>query len=131
VSDSKRQQFLQANSHLWGKIDPIDGIAYRPPVEPAKELPQQHDPKNRGIYDEPDRSGLVVRVRWCGRLHYLGVYPTIKRAREVRDAFDRDREENFTCPHCGEMWDDGEERPMCCLFLLAVQAAVQAELAGV
>lgn len=121
MSTSSTAQFIRDNSHLWGKIDPIDGIPYRPPVEPAKELPQQHDPKNWGIYEEPGRSGLVVRVRWMGRLRYLGVHATIKLARQARDAFVRDRADNFTCASCGEMWDDGEARPACCLFVIGEQ----------
>lgn len=113
-----REKFIEQNSHLWGKVDPIDGIPFRPPVEPTKQLPQNHDEKSRCIYEEEGRSGLVVRVRWCGRLHYVGVFASAKLARQAREQFVKRCREELTCPNCGEKWGSEEKKPICCLFEL-------------
>ncbi len=125
MSEQSRQEFIKKNAHLWGKIDPIDGIPYRPPVEPqSRELPQSHSAKNESIYDEPGRSGLVVRKRWRGRLYYVGVYPSAKLAREaLREFIDRMEATRHVCPHCGNVRYDDEPETTCCLFRL--QESVQ------
>jgi hypothetical protein len=67
--------------------DEIDGIQTRRAGTLARGEKIQHPFNERGIYDEPGRSGLVVRVRNRRRLHYLGVYENVKQARDARDAF--------------------------------------------
>ena len=125
MNEQSRRKFIEKNKHLWGKVDPIDGIPYRPPEEPIKPLPQSHDDRNRSIYEEEGRSGLVVRVRWCGRLHYVGVFSSAKLARQARDQFEKHCRENLTCQNCGEKWTDEDERPICCLFEIHAREKVQ------
>lgn len=118
MNDSKREQFIAQNAHLWGKVDPIDGIPYRQPV-PIKENNRKPDEKHVNIYHEPHRSGIVVRVRWRGVLHYVGVFETERECQKARDAFRREKEATRHKCACGEVWHDGEEKPTdCCLFSL-------------
>lgn len=82
------QAFTQANAHLWGQVDPIDGIPLRPPVEPTKQKPKkEHRRDRRHIYQTEDGLRWTVKIRWAGRLHTLGRFDELADAQRARDEF--------------------------------------------
>lgn len=71
----------------FSKGDDLDEIESRPAGDLARTPKVQHELRDLCIYAEPDRSGLVVRVRLFKRLKYLGVFSTVGQAREARNRY--------------------------------------------
>lgn len=89
-------QFDATLSQLWGKVDPSDGIPFRPPIplsridgDERRQYPacpgMLRPPDNRCCYAK--NSGWVVRVRVRGTLYNVGCFRSLRQARAARDAF--------------------------------------------
>ena len=87
-----RPQKADPFAHLYGTVDPIDGIPFRRPCLDRDRREQFRPAGQRCLYQEPGRRGYAVRVRVAGRLWFLGRVPTAREAREIRDEFERDVE---------------------------------------